>query len=98
MINDERLMAAASRQMQTRTGYPAGYGISGTGAVFMLQKLIFRNEPDLAPLFSDVETLQEGNNLYHSSTDIQEEIDRIVFQLYSLTGEEERVIRASFSV
>lgn len=75
-----------------------GKRCTASDAVFMLQKLIFRNEPDLAPLFSDVETLQEGNNLYHSSTDIQEEIDRIVFQLYSLTGEEERVIRASFSV
>lgn len=63
-------------------------------AVKALEKLIYRNEPMLKGLFDDVLDIED---VYYQTGDaIQEELDRIMIQLYGLTSVEEDMVRRSF--
>ncbi len=66
-------------------------------AVMMLEKLIYRNESMLDPMWEGIPDLPETTMRYHNSTDIQKEIDEIIFTLYRLTPEEKKVIVESFA-
>ncbi len=66
-------------------------------AVMMLEKLIYRNESMLDPLWEGIPDIPDVTMRYHNSTDIQKEMDEIIFTLYQLTPEERKVIIESFA-
>lgn len=73
-----------------------GVDYQASDAVKALEKLIYRNEPALNALWEGVQDIKDAEQYYLSGTDIREEIDRIIIQLYGLTSAEEDMVRSSF--
>lgn len=65
-------------------------------AVRALERLLYRNEPDLCGLWDGVPEIKNADNYYKTAADVREEIDKIIFQMYDLTSAEEKMVRNSF--
>ena len=65
-------------------------------AVRALERLLYRNEPDLCGLWDGVPEIKNADNYYKTAADVREEIDKIIFQMYGLTSAEEKMVRNSF--
>ena len=89
-----RQIPVPPREAWQRTVSLLGAEYSASQAVKALEKLLYRNEPALDGLWRGVPELPEGR--YQSGAQVREEIDRIIIRLYDLTGEEEKMVRASF--
>ena len=75
-----------------------GVDYIASDAVKSLEKLLYRNEPDLAGLWDGVPDIVDAEKHFRSASDVREEIDKIIIQLYGLTSAEEKLVRNSFLV
>lgn len=73
-----------------------GADYTALDAVSALERLLYRNEPDLCGLWDSVPEIKDADNYYKTATDVREEIDKIIFQMYGLTSAEEEIVRNSF--
>ena len=73
-----------------------GVDYTALDAVRALERLLYRNEPDLCGLWDGVPEIKNANNYYKTAADVREEIDKIIFQMYGLTSAEEKMVRNSF--
>lgn len=73
-----------------------GVDYTALDAVRALERLLYRNEPDLCGLWDGVPEIKNADNYYKTATDVREEIDKIIFQMYGLTSAEEKMVRNSF--
>ena len=73
-----------------------GVDYTALDAVRALERLLYRNEPDLCGLWDGVPEIKNADNYYKTATDVREEIDKIIFQMYGLTSTEEKMVRNSF--
>ena len=73
-----------------------GVDYTALDAVRALERLLYRNEPDLCGLWDGVPEIKNADNYYKSAADVREEIDKIIFQMYGLTSAEEKMVRNSF--
>lgn len=73
-----------------------GVDYTALDAVRALERLLYRNEPDLCGLWDGVPEIKNADNYYKTAADVREEIDKIIFQMYSLTSAEEKMVRNSF--
>lgn len=73
-----------------------GVDYTALDAVRALERLLYRNEPDLCGLWDDVPEIKNADNYYKAAADVREEIDKIIFQMYGLTSAEEKMVRNSF--
>lgn len=73
-----------------------GVDYTALDAVRALERLLYRNEPDLCGLWDGVPEIKNADNYYKTAADVREEIDKIVFQMYGLTSAEEKMVRNSF--
>ena len=75
-----------------------GVDYTALDAVRALERLLYRNEPDLCGLWESVPEIKNADNYYKTAADVREEIDKIIFQMYGLTSAEEEMVRNSFKV
>lgn len=75
-----------------------GVDYTALDAVRALERLLYRNEPDLCGLWESVPEIKNADNYYKTAADVREEIDKIIFQMYGLTSAEEKMVRNSFKV
>ena len=73
-----------------------GVDYTALDAVRALERLLYRNEPDLCGLWDGVPEIKNADNYYKTAADVREEIDNIIFQMYRLTSAEEKMVRNSF--
>lgn len=73
-----------------------GVDYTALDAVRALERLLYRNEPDLCGLWDGVPEIKNADNYYKTAADVREEIDKIIFQMYGLTSTEEKMVRNSF--
>ena len=73
-----------------------GVDYTALDAVKALERLLYRNEPDLRGLWDSVPEIKNADNYYKTAADVREEIDKIIFQMYGLTSAEEEMVRNSF--
>ena len=73
-----------------------GVDYTALDAVRALERLLYRNEPDLCGLWDGVPEIKNVDNYYKTAADVREEIDKIIFQMYGLTSAEEKMVRNSF--
>lgn len=73
-----------------------GVDYTALDAVRALERLLYRNEPDLCGLWDAVPEIKNADNYYKTAADVREEIDKIIFQMYGLTSAEEKMVRNSF--
>ena len=73
-----------------------GVDYTALDAVRALERLLYRNEPDLCGLWDGVPEIKNADNYYKNAADVREEIDKIIFQMYGLTSAEEKMVRNSF--
>lgn len=73
-----------------------GVDYTALDAVRALERLLYRNEPDLCGLWDGVPEIKNADNYYKTAADVREEIDKIIFQMYGLTSAEEKMVRSSF--
>lgn len=73
-----------------------GVDYTALDAVRALERLLYRNEPDLCGLWDGVPEIKNADNYYKTAADVREEIDNIIFQMYGLTSAEEKMVRNSF--
>ena len=73
-----------------------GVDYTALDAVRALERLLYRNEPDLCGLWDGVPEIKNADNYYKTAADVREEIDKIIFQTYGLTSAEEKMVRNSF--
>lgn len=73
-----------------------GVEYTALDAIKALERLLYRNEPELHELWDSVPEIRNADNYYKTAADVREEVDKIIFQLYSLTSEEEEMVRNSF--
>lgn len=73
-----------------------GVDYTALDAVRALERLLYRNEPDLCGLWDGVPEIKNADNYYKTAADVREEIDKIIFQMYGLTSAEEEMVRNSF--
>lgn len=73
-----------------------GVDYTALDAVRALERLLYRNEPDLCGLWDCVPEIKNADNYYKTAADVREEIDKIIFQMYGLTSAEEKMVRNSF--
>ena len=73
-----------------------GVDYTALDAVRALERLLYRNEPDLCGLWDGVPEIKNADNCYKTAADVREEIDKIIFQMYGLTSAEEKMVRNSF--
>lgn len=73
-----------------------GVDYTALDAVKALERLLYRNEPDLRGLWDSVPEIKNADNYYKTAADVREEIDKIIFQMYGLTIAEEEMVRNSF--
>lgn len=73
-----------------------GVDYTALDAVRALERLLYRNEPDLCGLWDGVPEIKNADNYYKTAADVREEIDKIIFQMYGLTSAEEKMVRNSF--
>lgn len=73
-----------------------GVDYTALDAVRALERLLYRNEPDLCGLWDGVPEIKNADNYYKTAADVREEIDKIIFQMYGLTIAEEKMVRNSF--
>ena len=73
-----------------------GVDYTALDAVTALERLLYRNEPDLCGLWDGVPEIKNADNYYKTAADVREEIDKIIFQMYGLTSAEEKMVRNSF--
>lgn len=73
-----------------------GVDYTALDAVRALERLLYRNEPDLYGLWDGVPEIKNADNYYKTAADVREEIDKIIFQMYGLTSAEEKMVRNSF--
>lgn len=73
-----------------------GVDYTALDAVRALERLLYRNEPDLCGLWDGVPEIKNADNYYKTAADVREEIDKIIFQMYDLTSAEEKMVRNSF--
>ena len=74
-----------------------GVDYTALDAVRALERLLYRNEPDLCGLWDGVPEIKNADNYYKTAADVREEIDKIIFQMYGLTSAEEKMVRNSFT-
>lgn len=74
-----------------------GVDYTALDAVRALERLLYRNEPDLCGLWDGVPEIKNADNYYKTAADVREEIDKIIFQMYGLTSAEEKMVRNSFN-
>lgn len=75
-----------------------GVDYTALDAVRALERLLYRNEPDLCGLWDGVPEIKNADNYYKTAADVREEIDKIIFQMYGLTSAEEKMVRNSFKI
>lgn len=68
-----------------------GVDYTALDAVRALERLLYRNEPDLCGLWDGVPEIKNADNYYKTAADVREEIDKIIFQMYGLTSAEEKI-------
>ena len=68
-----------------------GVDYTALDAVRALERLLYRNEPDLCGLWDGVPEIKNADNYYKTAADV-----RIIFQMYGLTSAEEKMVRNSF--
>lgn len=73
-----------------------GVDYTALDAVRALERLLYRNEPDLCGLWDGVPEIKNADNYYKTAADVREKIDKIIFQMYGLTIAEEKMVRNSF--
>ena len=73
-----------------------GVDYTALDAVRALERLLYRNEPDLCGLWDGVPEIKNADNYYKTAANVREEIDKIIFQMYGLTSAEEKMVRNSF--
>lgn len=73
-----------------------GVDYTALDAARALERLLYRNEPDLCGLWDGVPEIKNADNYYKTAADVREEIDKIIFQMYGLTSAEEKMVRNSF--
>lgn len=73
-----------------------GVDYTALDAVRALERLLYRNEPDLCGLWDGVPEIKNADNYYKTAADVREEIDKIIFQMYGLTSAEEKMVLNSF--
>ena len=73
-----------------------GVDYTALDAVRALERLLYRNEPELCGLWDGVPEIKNADNYYKTAADVREEIDKIIFQMYGLTSAEEKMVRNSF--
>ena len=73
-----------------------GVDYTALDAIRALERLLYRNEPDLCGLWDGVPEIKNADNYYKTAADVREEIDKIIFQMYGLTSAEEKMVRNSF--
>lgn len=73
-----------------------GVDYTALDAVRALERLLYRNEPDLCGLWDGVPEIKNADSYYKTAADVREEIDKIIFQMYGLTSAEEKMVRNSF--
>ena len=73
-----------------------GVDYTALDAVRALERLLYRNEPDLCGLWDGVPEIKNADNYYKTAADVREEIDKIIFLMYGLTSTEEKMVRNSF--
>ena len=73
-----------------------GVDYTALDAVRALERLLYRNEPDLCGLWDGVPEIKNADNYYKTAADVREEIDKIIFQMYGLASAEEKMVRNSF--
>lgn len=73
-----------------------GVDYTALDAVRALERLLYRNEPDLCGLWDGVPEIKNADNYYKTAADVREEIDKVIFQMYGLTSAEEKMVRNSF--
>lgn len=73
-----------------------GVDYTALDAVRALERLLYRNEPDLCGLWDGVPEIKNADNYYKTAADVREKIDKIIFQMYGLTSAEEKMVRNSF--
>lgn len=73
-----------------------GVDYTALDAVRALERLLYRNEPDLCGLWDGVPEIKNADNYYKTAADVREEIDKIIFRMYGLTSAEEKMVRNSF--
>lgn len=73
-----------------------GVDYTALDAIKALERLLYRNEPDLCGLWDGVPEIKNADNYYKTAADVREEIDKIIFQMYGLTSAEEKMVRNSF--
>ena len=73
-----------------------GVEYTALDAVKALERLLYRNEPDLCSLWDSDPEIKNADNHYKTAADVREEIDKIIFQLYGLTRAQEEMVRNSF--
>ena len=66
-----------------------GVDYTALDAVRALERLLYRNEPDLCGLWDGVPEIKNADNYYKTAADVREEIDKIIFQMYGLTSRRE---------
>lgn len=91
-----RQIPVPQRKVWEKTVKLHGVDYKASDAVKVLEKLLYRNEPALFSLWEGVPDMKDADNYYRTATDVREEIDKIVFQLYGLTNAEEEMVRNSF--
>ena len=69
-----------------------GVDYTALDAVRALERLLYRNEPDLCGLWDGVPEIKNADNYYKTAADVREEIDKIIFQMYGLTSAEENIL------
>ena len=57
-----------------------GVDYTALDAVRALERLLYRNEPDLCGLWDGVPEIKNADNYYKTAADVREEIDKIIFQ------------------
>ena len=91
-----RQIPVPCREIWNSTVDLQGVDYTALDAVKALERLLYRNEPDLCDLWNGVPEIEDADNYYKTAADVREEIDKIIFRLYGLTREEEELVRNSF--
>ena len=61
-----------------------GVDYTALDAVRALERLLYRNEPDLCGLWDGVPEIKNADNYYKTAADVREEIDKIIFQMFHI--------------
>ena len=75
-----------------------GVDYTASDAIKALERVLYRNDPDLCGLWDGVPEIKDADNYYKTAADVREEIDKIIFRLYGFTRAEEEMVRNSFKV